>query len=88
MGCCQRFFQPKSTCAYPGGHAVQGGVWYRSRAGISVLIPSGDMGVCVLCCTLKAKAQTSTVKTKKQVRKTYTDRTREGSQENKIPPST
>jgi hypothetical protein len=35
------------------------------------------MDVCVVCCRVKTKEQTRTIKTKKQVRKKYEERTEE-----------
>ena len=55
-----------------------------SLAGTAGSKPVVSMDVCVVCYTVKARAQARTIKTWKQVRKNYKERTREGIQKKKF----
>ena len=52
-------------------------------AGITGLDPAEGMDVCVVCCTVKTKEQDRTIRTKKQVRRKYSGRTRGGDKKKK-----
>jgi hypothetical protein len=45
--------------------------------------PSGSIDVCVVCCTVRPKEEARAIKSKKQVRTKYKDRTRKRIQKEK-----
>ena len=76
-----RFGQPRNRGSpVPVAERSKARVCGRSLIGIAGSNPAGVVDVCVVCCTIKTMERARTVKTKKQVRQSYKDRTREGVQ--------